>query len=215
MEADPDVLHGEAEEMSRQFFEATDGSSSMTFSQCQTHPEIATWLSEGSISQQQLRQTWDAHTQGRKAELEFDTFVGVLDDLETGMAANAKSGADFFASVHGGAEEKEFELVNPGTKKGGIKKTPTVSLRLPAGASNGPAAGPQGNQVRDDASSWFDGGSEYTEDFRKELEKLQIATIYSLVEEVTIENASKLNLLFLTNNQAGSFDFTDIDKVRM
>lgn|GEM_PF-5315895 len=52
-----------------------------------------------------------------------------------------------------------------------------------------------------------------TEDFRKELEKLQIATIYSLVEQVPVKDAGKINLLFLTNGQAAEFNFTDTDKV--
>lgn len=49
----------------------------------------------------------------------------------------------------------------------------------------------------DDKSSF--GGGDSPEDFRKELERLQIATIYSLVEEVPTKNGGKLNLLFLTN----------------
>jgi hypothetical protein len=62
------------------------------------------------------------------------------------------------------------------------------------------------------ASTYFDDDKAATEDFRRELEKLQIATIYSLVEEVQILDG-KVNMLFLTNNQATDFNFSDIDKV--
>lgn len=63
------------------------------------------------------------------------------------------------------------------------------------------------------ASTYFDGANESPEDFRKELERLQIATIFSLVETIPTRDGGHLNLLFLTNNQAAEFDFTDIDKV--
>ena len=64
---------------------------------------------------------------------------------------------------------------------------------------------------RDDRSSYH-GGDELSEDYRKELERLQIATIYSLVEQVPTKGG-KMNFLFLTNGQAAEFNFSDIDKV--
>jgi hypothetical protein len=55
-------------------------------------------------------------------------------------------------------------------------------------------------------------GDEDADAFRLELEKLQVETIYSLVEKIELPSG-KLNMLFLTNDQARQFDFTDIDKV--
>jgi hypothetical protein len=51
---------------------------------------------------------------------------------------------------------------------------------------------------------------------RKELEDLQIRTIFSLVEDLEIEVGSKTmqkKLLFITNKQARKFDFTNISQV--
>jgi len=70
---------------------------------------------------------------------------------------------------------------------------------------------PASEKSAGETSSHF--GGEDEADFRKELERLQIATIYSLVEEVPAKKGGDLNMLFLTNSQANSFDFTDIDKV--
>ena len=70
---------------------------------------------------------------------------------------------------------------------------------------------PASEKSAGETSSHF--GGEDEADFRKELERLQIATIYSLVEEVPAKKGGNLNMLFLTNSQADSFDFTDIDKV--
>lgn len=63
------------------------------------------------------------------------------------------------------------------------------------------------------ASSYFGDDRRDNENFRKELEKLQIATIFSLVEQVPMDNGTNINLLFLTNSQANEFDFKDINKV--
>lgn len=72
-----------------------------------------------------------------------------------------------------------------------------------------------GNDVSeiDEKSSHAGDESLGTEDFRKELERLQIATIYSLVERVPVKGGGEINLLFLTNGQASEFNFTDTDKV--
>jgi hypothetical protein len=51
---------------------------------------------------------------------------------------------------------------------------------------------------------------------KRQLEDLQIKTIFSLVEHLDIEVgglASEKKLLFLTNNQARKFDFTNIERV--
>jgi len=65
----------------------------------------------------------------------------------------------------------------------------------------------------DDKSSYAGDDIVGAEDFRKELERLQIATIYSLVERVPVKGGREINLLFLTNGQASEFNFTDMDKV--
>lgn len=65
----------------------------------------------------------------------------------------------------------------------------------------------------DEKSSFADDETVGTEDFRKELERLQIATIYSLVERVPMKGGGEINLLFLTNGQASEFNFADMDKV--
>jgi hypothetical protein len=72
--------------------------------------------------------------------------------------------------------------------------------------------GAASERSRDDRSSYH-GGDELSEDYRKELERLQIATIYSLVEQVPTNGGSKMNFLFLTNSQAAEFNFSDIEKV--
>lgn len=75
-----------------------------------------------------------------------------------------------------------------------------------AGGDDEPAAKDNGERLDrfETASSYFGDGErrDLNENFRKELEKLQIATIYSLVEQIPMDNGSNVNLLFLTNSQA-------------
>lgn len=71
---------------------------------------------------------------------------------------------------------------------------------------------PSASSETENASKCPHKAKEAEEAFRLELEKLQVQTIYSLVEEIELPSG-KLNMLFLTNDQANQFDFSDIDKV--
>ena len=54
------------------------------------------------------------------------------------------------------------------------------------------------------------------DEVKTELEELQVATIYSLVEKIPVEHKGEegmKTLLYLTNKQARKFNFEDIDKV--
>ena len=92
--------------------------------------------------------------------------------------------------------------------------------------------------VETSSSHFGDDGKVDNDEFRKELERLQIATIYSLVEKVCARNGSfnntclihwiinyhvsiictqiptaaggLMNMLFLTNTQAADFDFSGL-----
>jgi hypothetical protein len=123
-----------------------------------------------------------------------------------GLRGVASGGAP---TVSNAESDSELELPNRKPNGGKPKKVSVeVSDGLKLEAGDGP------HSERDGASSMGDAmGDEDPEEFRKELERLQIATIYSLVERVPTRSGGTMNMLFLTNGQATSFDFTDIDKV--
>jgi hypothetical protein len=65
-------------------------------------------------------------------------------------------------------------------------------------------------------ASEYDGAASEMDETRRQLEDLQIRTIFSLVEDIVIDvggqNARK-QLLFITNKQARQFDFANVTKV--
>jgi Ni/Co efflux regulator RcnB len=119
-------------------------------------------------------------------------------------------------------KEAELDVSDLLTSRSRSATAPASSFnprKLPAAAMIGDKPqkfpeeeGAASERSRDDRSSYH-GGDELSEDYRKELERLQIATIYSLVEQVPTNVGSKMNFLFLTNSQAAEFNFSDIEKV--
>jgi hypothetical protein len=74
----------------------------------------------------------------------------------------------------------------------------TPVATLPDGSQDGGKDSGWREDRSDKSSTYSDGELANPDDFRRELEKLQVATIYSLVEEVPMDNGSKINFLFLT-----------------
>ena len=139
------------------------------------------------------------------------------------MPSNKASLAEKKGAKEKGAELNETQMIDLGSHLGSsldgssVGRNPVVDGATWRGVEIRPPGDPAQDvpQVFDGASSMGEpmDAEDDPEAFRKELEKLQIATIYSLVETPNTMSGGTMNMLFLTNHQAKAFDFSDIEKV--
>ena len=134
-----ELVH-EVEHFHRLFRDATGGSETITFEQCLQHEEISSWLSQGSLTQENVREYWDSNVDSGLQTMSFELFCTFIDDLENLIDRapaydHATTGGDggaaesFFGSPHGTdatAEEKSNE-------KKSARRTSFQTEKLPTG----------------------------------------------------------------------------------
>ena len=62
-------LQIELQELKNAFSQATGGSKSMTFEQCLGHPDILSWISEGRITEERVRELWTQVAASQQTEV--------------------------------------------------------------------------------------------------------------------------------------------------
>ena len=134
--------------------------------------------------------------------------VGLPTALEPPPLPPAPKSVGFHEAKEAGSDQ--ISANRSGLVAAGPRKLSVAPLGISHQSPN--EDGEASERSRDDKSSYY-GGDDVSDDYRKELERLQIATIYSLVEQVPMKGGGKMNFLFLTNSQAAEFNFSDIDKV--
>ena len=127
-------LQIELQDLKNAFSQVTGGSKSMTFEQCLGHPDISSWISDGSITKQRLGELWNQVVASQNTEVlgfmvsdnlnlavfcsscglipchpgvqQFLEFAHAVEEA-VGTGAQVRSGSDFFANPHDAGESLE------------------------------------------------------------------------------------------------------------
>ena len=62
-------LQIELQDLKNAFSQVTGGSKSMTFEQCLGHPDILSWISDGRITEERVRELWTQVAASQQTEV--------------------------------------------------------------------------------------------------------------------------------------------------